>query len=772
MYLERFLQINVAVVVSLATLLLGMGERSITLPLWMLMIVVAAFWLTDVTGWFQLNRIVVNIASLIALVISFWGARRLESMVQLFAIANLLVYLQIILLFQKKEIRTYWQLLLVSLLQVVVAAAFNQEFWFGVLLFAYLLAGLTAMVLLFLHEDQSRPPQDIKPPTAADPRWPLAGPGFALAGAVSTGTGLVGELWVRLARMIVAIVVLTSVVFLTLPRVGTSGGWRQAAGAPLRSVGFSDEVTLGSFGRVVEDPEAVMQVRFVDREDGKIYPVLNEVYLRGAILTDYHRGRWRYPGRLSFNRFEPIRRDRLFIPARNANDVVVQKIVIEPLDRPELFCVWPFVPTGSDPRIQFDLRQQRILRRDDATYERFQYELGTTAFFRNEQMTVTPSDQPVRSRQYLQPVHAEGPDGLPGLIALARDWLERSSIEPDERFRIARLLELRLQRSERFRYSLEGQPRDPDLDPIEDFVTNHPAGHCEYFASALVLMLRSQGVPARMVVGYKTDEWNQFGGFFQVRQLHAHTWVEAYLEPDDVPPSTIGNSPGLDWSAGAWYRLDPTPSGSQQMSLSNRLMTRFDKYLFFLDYLWNNYITDMDPSRQRDTVYQPTMEALKNTGRNLLDPAWWRQWIRSLFEIDVNRWFRWQVGLVSMVVMLVFVLAWQGLRRMLPWLTVELGWSRAATARATTRVEFYRRLEAILARRGLVRAPSQTQREFAHRARLHLAQSTGDMQLAQLPVDVAEAFYRVRFGRLSLDKSHAEGVEQALKRLAIDNTRK
>ena len=50
------------------------------------------------------------------------------------------------------------------------------------------------------------------------------------------------------------------------------------------------------------------------------------------------------------------------------------------------------------------------------------------------------------------------------------------------------------------------QERDPTIDPIEDFVTKHPQGHCEYFATALTLMLRSLGIPARVVSGFKCDE--------------------------------------------------------------------------------------------------------------------------------------------------------------------------------------------------------------------------------------------------------------------------
>jgi hypothetical protein len=85
--------------------------------------------------------------------------------------------------------------------------------------------------------------------------------------------------------------------------------------------------------------------------------------------------------------------------------------------------------------------------------------------------------------------------------------------------------------------------------------------------------------------------------------------------------------------------------------------------------------------------------------------------------------------------------------------------------RVRARVEFYRRLEALLTRCGLVRGPSQTQREFAVWAGRELAQRTGDHGLALLPVQVAEAFYRVRFGGAALDKPQGEAVEQALGRL-------
>ena len=99
-------------------------------------------------------------------------------------------------------------------------------------------------------------------------------------------------------------------------------------------------------------------------------------------------------------------------------------------------------------------------------------------------------------------------------------------------------------------------------------------------------------------------------------------------------------------------------------------------------------------------------------------------------------------------------------------------WSRLfgrATRQAARRraeVEFYRRLETVLLRHGLERHAGQTQREFALLAGQNLAERTGQAELAPLPPEVTEAFYRVRFGRLALDTAQAQTVEQALVKLA------
>ncbi len=764
MQVERLLQIHIAAMVLLGTVLLGMGERNQTLPIWMTAVTVAAFWLTDVRGLISLNRTLVNIGAVVALLLSLLGLRRFDGLTQVFVIANLLVYLQVVLLFQKKEIRVYWLLMLLSLMEVVVAAAFEQEVWFGILLFGYLFAGLAAMTFLFLHQEQLRhhaaePP----PPPVPQLRWPLAQIEASFTSVPRGHTALGRELFFRMLRMTAVVAVLAAVVFSVMPRLGR-GGWRQAAGRPLRAVGFSDSVALGELGRVIEDAHEVMRVRLIDNNTQELIKVRGSIYFRGAVLNHYRRGRWSFRSTEYDTGYSALPRP----PVPYRQELVRQEITIEPMDRNELFSIWPFTSTQYDSRLIFNHRLQRLVRPRWLTRERFTYRLLTPALHHESQVPLVPYyfDASRPPDIYREPVPTEGPNGLPGLVALAEKWVGEDTLASKNRYACATLLERQLRTSKQFHYSLEGQPRDSHLDPIEDFVTKHPAGHCEYFATALALMLRSQGIPARVVVGYRCDEWNDLGQFYQVRQLDAHSWVEAYLPSSDVPPDVTRLLSHWDWSAGGWLRLDPTPV-SDEISLTNRFLVSTDKYLTWLDYVWNNYIAEMDWGRQQRAVYDPAVKAVTDTGRTLLNPQRWREFFHNLGQrLHFRSWFRWQIGLAALATIAIVVVAYRWLRRFLRPYLAKWGLRRARrTRRRPPQVEFYRRLEAILARRGLVRAASQTPHELALLAREKLTQTTGNPQVAQLPEQLVDTFYRVRFGHDSLDKFQYQAVEQALRQL-------
>jgi transglutaminase-like putative cysteine protease len=417
--------------------------------------------------------------------------------------------------------------------------------------------------------------------------------------------------------------------------------------------------------------------------------------------------------------------------------------------------------------LSFNNAQQRLLRFEQLRNRQLTYKLGTTAIVGGVQRSLVPRNPKEATRERAVQLPQ---DGLPILEKLAKQWIEESGLPKEDRYGRARYLEQKLAGSGLFQYSLTGQERDPTIDPIEDFVGQHRVGHCEYFATALTLMLRSQGIPARLIVGYKCDEWNPTGECFTVRQLHAHTWVEAYLKAAQLP---LGLLHGKDywpwWRDGGWLRLDPTPGGVDKAKESSWLAparTAMD----WLDSSWSTYVMDLDYERQWNAIYGPIVQAAQAAFDAVTDPE---SWFGVFWRLTALLYLDQLTGVAAYVAYTLIGLLFAGLLALLGWLAWRIGrriWSRwtgnrHGTARRRTEIEFYRRFEAVLARLGIQRAAGQTQREFAEAAGLQLAELHGDRRFLAAPRVVVEAFYRVRFGREPLDNLASQAVEQAIQEI-------
>lgn len=766
MYADRLLQINMAAVACLATLFLGMGERSTALPLGMFVAAMLSVWITDFKGWFRLSKRMADVAAVAALAVCLPGALRLEKIAIISSVAHFIVCLQVIHLFREKDPAVYWHLLRFSILQVVVASLLSQEIAFGVLLVVYLFMALAAMGLLFFSSEWRRHHGRAVPPAEeARGRWPLAAQEAVFWSGPTGRVPLGREFFGRLFKIGTATLLVAILVFVSVPRFGR-GAWRGFGGMARPTVGFSGRVRLGELGKVAQNPEEVMRVRLLEGSHGAVYRVSGGLYLRGAVLTEYRHGEWRPPaGTAGIGRGEWAASDP---PIREAP--VRQEIQLEPLDRDELFCVWPFTFVRPDRRIVYYPRAQRLTRLSGLRRDRFTYLLGTTAFWDHEQVTVVPNEEPVAVAPLLQMPAEEGRNPLPGLCALAAQWVAESGLPPADQYGRASTLERRLRGSNQFTYSLEGQDRDGSLDPVEDFITKHPRGHCEYFATALCLMLRSQGIPARVVIGFHTAEFNELGKFFQVRQLCAHSWVEAYLTPDQIPASVLRERPSWQWPQGAWIRLDATPS-SEEMSPALSLLANIGGLFNQINFAWTNYVMEMDRPRQRDAIYHPVADALRKVFRAVTDPFWWQEVVAGVAHfLGLDRWlpsggvgFSWFTLIAVLVACVlaigIFKAAAIAYAR---WIVPLRSASGRRRGNALASVRFYRRFEKLLAKRGLARRLSETQREFALAASAKIAGRTGSGQITRPALEVVEAFYRVRFGGATLDETQAQAVEHAL----------
>jgi hypothetical protein len=412
------------------------------------------------------------------------------------------------------------------------------------------------------------------------------------------------------------------------------------------------------------------------------------------------------------------------------------------------------------------------------------YTAGTNCLSNGRQLPGVPHYNPlVTDEQELW--HSEESAALlkfdelrfPKIAATAAEVIAAEELEGASALDRALALERHFLAPQRYRYSLSLDfVRDRELDPIEDFVANHHTGHCEYFASALVMMLRSQGIPARMIVGYRGGDFNSLGSYYQVRQKHAHAWVEALLPGADVPYWEVA---GDKSTAGVWYRLDPTPYAAQELGgpADEGVLDRVGEAFDYVEILWRDYVLSLNSTKQKDSIYDP----VSNRALSSM-PAW-------LESRSVNRMahrlaaqlgldfrqnpagdtkstvFDWRVGLLVILLFVIpLVLLQGGLLALRLWRRWRSQASRGGARGFRRAPPFYLRLKALLSRLEVRSHTGQTAQELASAARFRL-QAPPTADVAELPAEIVASYYRVRFGGAALDSREQAAIEQALEQL-------
>lgn len=779
---------------ALGTILLGMGQRDLRMAVLAIVGAMLSVWLTDVLGIFRLNRWVASMIAFIASIVAFQQAIPLNSLNSILDIAELLVYLELILLFQKKKHRVYWQLLVLSLLQVVVSALFSQGAQFGLMIIIFMFVSLLDLALLNLYSEGLRAAERLQ--TQKRP-----GPFKNLSETSTPRVRIVvrRDLFRQVFRMGVATFFLTTLVFFMLPRLGRPA-WRSNFLAGPQSVGFTNRIELGRLGTTINDPTEVLRVKFTDPKNPSREPIRSEIYLHGTTLTRYrdrnwyqvqedprtsvqrfmspqtrrtlhrqphhHRSGWYTFFRSIYRHGRPQQSEVFLKPQADElpPNTLLQEMVIEPLDHRELFGVRPYFVTKLSSQISYDSHGERLLRDDSLRRKRFSYQLYTTGIFHRNQKYYYPAEEKVNLSLLL-----EYPDNIPTAVKTAKQWIKESDIPPESPFSRAMYMNKRLGDPEVFSYGLNSRRTDFSIDPVEDFVKNNPEGHCEYFATTLAMMLRSQGIPCRLVIGFKCDEYNPIGKFYRVRQLHAHSWVEAHFSSEELG---ISNPTEEQRRNGIWYRFDPTPVSSDASSKVQEFLVPLAKLVNWLDDAWDNYIMEMDRARQNTAVYQPIVNWFKGVHRKVTDPQWWiGVWKKAKPMLNphnwnIEKWISWRGGLVGVAVMLAMLVVFRSTRSVYRLFARRMSKIRAEKERRRRiEVEFYRRFLHLAARFGLTRSPGETPREFARLTGPQIAETTENMELEHLPSLITEAYYQVRFGRSPLDKARQEEIELAVDQL-------
>jgi hypothetical protein len=302
-------------------------------------------------------------------------------------------------------------------------------------------------------------------------------------------------------------------------------------------------------------------------------------------------------------------------------------------------------------------------------------------------------------------------------------------------------------KSREFRYSLDitDSRTRRGMDPFVWFLTAEDGkrGHCEYFAGAMTLLCQSLGLNARFVVGFKCDEYNEIGGYFIVRQAHAHAWVEVL-------------------TAAGWKTYDPT-SGHTDVRTPGQggLWQKIKHLLNYVEFMYATNVIAYDNDNREDLIQSveqrmtsPLYAAVNRSGPGgLFDSPVLKRFTDSVINIAVAAVALAAAGLVGWSV-------WQ--QRRLRRRAARIGLESLPPdeqLRMARQLKFYDDLMQLLGRHKITRPPHLTPMEFAR-------------SLLFLPSEVYESirrltgvFYRIRYGGAELDAARQRRLSNVIARV-------
>jgi transglutaminase-like putative cysteine protease len=419
-------------------------------------------------------------------------------------LAHFAALAQALQLLDARPRRGEYLLVVLALFQVILASNLTDSVAFPPLLALFVVCAAWTLVTHTLHSEAIE-----------------AGEEAQLAGALESGllrtTLLASGLSIALA----------AVFFLLLPRLQSSVVSGRALGAGLAIAGFSDRVALGDLGRIRQDPSVVLRVETLEGRGAE----RDDRYWRGLAFDHFDGRNWSISddarslvpgspeGGMGFGRAPE-------------NWDLHQRVVREPVAAGALFVA------GELRSLQGTLR---VLERDGngglyasrQAGERVRYETKSTVAHPSPRRLVRDrARRTPRNARYLQ---------LPPLAPEVALLAQQISADADSDAERAAAIEAHLRRHGRYSDTPPPLPANPDQSPVEAFLLGALSGHCEYFASGMVVLLRELGIPARLVNGFAGGRENEIGGFVEVAQSDAHAWVE------------------VDFEKQGWVRFDPTP---------------------------------------------------------------------------------------------------------------------------------------------------------------------------------------------------------------------
>jgi len=530
--------------------------------------------------------------------------------------------------------------------------------------------------------------------TSAEIRRSVHKPRQVARGALRSFNRRLAALTISIAAGILA---LTAGMFFLLPR--TAVAFERLIPQRFRVPGFSSEVVLGETGSLRQSRTAMMHVRFFDAGEP---PPLK---WRGAVLSDFDGKRWSAPAEIG----------RTLLVDRRQHMVTLSDSRREDAQNRGLGYEVQLNSTGSDvlffagsPR-RLVIGAPAVIRTSGDEFRLPRpapagMHYGVYAMLQDgAPATGEPPLAPAERRKYL-----ELPRLDPRIPALAHEITDGRATDP------ARAAAIESYLHGHYGYTTE-LLSEPVTDPLAYFLFNRRRGHCEYFASAMAVMLREIGIPSRVVTGFQSGVYNPVSGWYVVRASDAHSWVEAWL-------------PGQGWTT-----FDPTPPGAD--SSRSSVWASIGFYLDAADTFWQEWVLNYNLDRQRTLASQ-----MHDSGRSF--GAEWLDWIRSAAVRSRAFAARWaaRYGPAALICLSGALACFLSAPRAWAWLKARrrLRKAQRGAAEASDATLLYARMLRALKRRGYEKPAWLTPAEFARMLPASpMAESVGRF---------TEAYNDLRFG--------------------------
>lgn len=708
---------GLAMTAPLAAGFLALGIASLALS------AIERFYRPGLLGMSSLSTRIWNIAILVAFgwfwIDFLWFSRDLLS-----AGVHFLIALMVTKLFNLHQRRDYLQLYAIDLMMVLASAGMTTDLWYGTIVVAFLLTGVWTLLLYQLRMEGTTPTQSLdaleSPPAAS---------------LVNTSTARVVDasfFWTTNGFAALALGI-TLIIFFSIPRIGT-GYFHKGRADGLRTAGFSERVDLGAMGSIKLDDSVVMRVELPAHTSKLAEPL----YLRGMAYDWYNGRSWTNNARRRRLSADPA--THLFtLPARHRQEgvtLLAHDILLESLDTPVLFgASLPRAIEGEFQSLQTDAMAGLYLTVPPSG--RIHYRVWSAA---THWPQASPSTEPATYPAEIRNHFLVLPEDNPQIRHFAEAITEQATTPHEKVDALYAVLQAD------YRYSLDVGRAVSDR-PLEDFLFRRKTGYCEHYASALVVLLRSVGVPARLVTGFLASEWNDYGHYYTVRQRDAHAWVEVY-----------------DPAAG-WITVDPTPSEPPAAARSqwNSWGSLWDS----LRLQWDRVIVQYSATDQMAVVQ--TLRDSTDSARSGLS----RIWASVLQQLSMSADSAWAMAshsvlAIPLAMLIAAALGWGGfqllrlVRRLGLWRARFGGSGQGAHQPAAQSEEtraaqqLYGKVLSILETKGFTKSPASTPQEFV--------QTVGEtwQDATQTLTRITQLYYHARFNAQLLSPDDGAAANELL----------